>query len=406
MKKVILLSALLLLFAFKCFGQSDFRKGFVITSNYDTLYGFVNYKESLRANKVCNFKKLLDQPVVTYEPNQLVGYGFENDKFFVSREIRFKEVKSRVFLEVLVGGIVNLFEYDQKYWVEKDTSGILPLTNETTEIYLEGRRVFRNSNQHIATLNILLFDCAEVRTKLQKIEITERSLTDLIKAYNICKGASLKIYKEKKPWIRTGFGIAGGLTLSKIDFVAQVSGYDHLLGKFESTGSPTMGVTLDIQSPRISERFSFTGNVLYTPTSFYRFFENSSPTTRNYITIKLHQVELPIGFRYTFPAKNITPFLNLGVVNTQHIKFNSIWTQEVLVNGVVITNEGEALIIKKWQLGFWGGIGATKTLTPKLNASFELRYTMTNGISPFYVGSGELRSGISTFQFLLAIKKK
>jgi len=404
MKRLVLPSLLLLLVITKGFSQADFRKGFIIKSPNDTLRGYVNFKEGTRVFKECDFRLGQEQTTATYGPDQIVGYGFDNDKFFISREVKFQETTETVFLEVLVDGFARLYKHDKKFFIEKDTSGLLPLINEVKETYVNDRRVLKNTNEFVATLNMYLFDCVEARPQLQKIRLLERPLTELVKDYNVCKGGTAKIYKEKKPWSKANFGIVGGLTLSTLDFTSEspLDLFDHLTGTFENTTSPTIGLSFDVTSPRITERFSLTGNILYTSSSFYKFSEKPTPQTRDYVTLKATQLQVPLGFKYTFPIKKISPFIQFGAIYVIQTKSSSTWVREVLNGNIVTTTEGEALEISKNQLGFWGGIGLIRPTFKKFDTSFEFRYSMTNGLSPYL----QLQSRIVNFQFLLSIRTK
>lgn len=402
-RKIITLLILILAHSLSGFGQTDFRKGFIIKSPNDTLRGYLNFREGTKVFKECDFRLDLQQAITTYGPDQIVGYGFDNDRFFISREVKLQEKTETVFLEVLVEGLARLYKHDQKYFIEKDTSGLLPLINEVKETYINERRVFKNTNQHIATLNMLLFDCAEVRSELQKIRLLERPLTELVKDYNVCKGGTAKIYKEKKPWSKATFGIAGGFNISNVSFNPRF-GHDHLLnGTFERSKSLTVGFAFDILSPRVTERFSLTGNILYSVNSFYKFSESPMHGIRDYVTLNVNQLQLPLGFKYTFPVKKVSPFLQLGSTYIVHTKSSSTWIREVFGGNVVTTTEDEALEISKYQLGFWGGIGLTKPISKKIDTSFELRYLVTNGPSELFK---QLPSRMKSLQFLIAIKIK
>ena len=198
MKRLILLLITICIAEFS-FSQTDYRKGYVITNARDTLFGLVDYREKAKAYKSCDFKISKDQNAITYEPNSIVGYGFENDKFFQSREISIKNQPSQVvFLEVIVRGLVSLYKFEDTYFIEKGNDGLQQLINETNEVYVEGKRVLKNTNQHVGTINMLVFDCAEIRERVQKIKLDERVLTNLIEDYNRCKGEPGITFKAKQ----------------------------------------------------------------------------------------------------------------------------------------------------------------------------------------------------------------
>ena len=200
--------------------------------------------------------------------------------------------------------------------------------------------------------------------------------------------------------------MTGGLNISQLNFNAN-PGYEHLAGDFEVSKSPIIGVSLDMLSPRLSERISFHGNLLYLTSKYYNYtlYNNSSAVERNYVTIELQQLKIPIGIRYTFPKREFTPYFNAGISSTIHLSSNSNWVQEVESNSVVDTNENEALAIKNKQFGLWGGCGVIKSVNNKLNVFLELRYEQTDGIAPFSVTQG-LNSKISNFQILIGIRTK
>src|SRR5687767_4452967 len=90
------------------FSQSDFRKGYIITSTRDTLFGLVDYKEGSKPYKSCTFKKTEDQSPTNYEPTEISGYGFVEGKYFESKEISEEnQTKKVVFIEVKVKGVVS-----------------------------------------------------------------------------------------------------------------------------------------------------------------------------------------------------------------------------------------------------------------------------------------------------------
>jgi len=408
MKRLILLIILICIAEFS-FSQTDFKKGYVITNDKDTLIGLVDFREKAKAYKSCDFKLSKGKNVITYEPENVFGYGFENDKFFQSRKITINNQPSQiVFLEVIVRGLVSLYKFEDTYFIEKGDAGLQQLINETKEVFVGKKTGLKNTNQHIGTINMVVFDCAEIRERVQKVRIVEKELTILIEDYNRCKGEPSITFKAKKPWTKVIVGMTGGLNISQLNFKAN-PGYEHLVGNFEVSKSPMIGVSLDILSPRLSERISFHGDLHYLTSKYYNYtlFNSSSSVETNYVTIELQQLKVPIGFRYTFPKRNFTPYFNIGISSTIHLSSNSNWIQEVeLKNNVVITNVSEALVMKNSQLGLWGGCGVLKAINDKLNAFIELRYEQTDGITPFSVDSQGLYSKISNIQIFIGIRTK
>jgi len=403
MKGLILLIGAICLAEFS-FSQTDYRKGYVITNARDTLVGLVDFREGAKAYKYCDYKSSKTQNAVSYEPTDIIGYGFENDKIFQSKEITIKDQSPKVvFLEVIVRGLVSLYKFENTFFIEKNNTGLQQLPIEIKEILVAGKRVRTNTNKHVRTLNMLLFDCAELREKVQKAKLNENALSNLIEDYNRCKGELSITFKAKKPWTKAILGVTGGVNVSRLNFDA-FPGYEHLAGVFEISKSPIIGISFDFLSPRLSERISFHGDVLYLSSKYYNNSLFNTPTIiRNYVTIELQQLKVPIGIRYTFPKRNFTPYFKIGISSTIHLNSSSNWIQEVELNNVVDTYINDAPAITENQLGlFWGGFGILKSIHSKINAFAELRYEQTKGISQRTIEQYR----ISNFQILIGIRTK
>ena len=75
-----LLSLVLLFFVIyqNTFAQRDFREGYIVTNEGDSISGWINYKERQKSNEFCAFKKNKTDIVKNYTPDQIKGYRFTN----------------------------------------------------------------------------------------------------------------------------------------------------------------------------------------------------------------------------------------------------------------------------------------------------------------------------------------
>ena len=408
MKKFILAGLLLLAYNL-CFSQTDFKPGYVITQSGDSLAGLVDYREGARSFRSCDFRQSVSQETHTYKPGELLAYGFLDGQRFETKTITLPDsTMHTVFLEALIRGQVSLYKFEQYYWVEKNAV-LNVLLDEVREVYINDVRYVKHTNQHVGTLSTLMFDCAEMRLTVQQAQLNERNLTKLVEDYNRCVGSSTIIYKEKKPWIKPVVGVVAGMTISQIKFFTDMNDFKHLTGSFEPSRNFTVGLSFDILSPRLFERFSFYSEILYMHTAYYHYQEVPSDfsTNRNYITIDLKQLKIPFGARYTFPERKLTPMISAGISGTIHVKQSSTWVQEQEFTTVVQTYTGEALAeMKRNQFGLWGSLGVQYSINEKLGASLELRYEQTNGIVPFTVDTADLDSRISNFYILAGFRLK
>ena len=389
------------------YSQVDFRKGFVVTPAHDTIHGLIKYREGAKAFVSCIFKASRKLQATTYGPNDIASYGFIDDKVFQSREVTLKDQPPAVvFLEVLVRGRVTLYRFEDVFLVEKERAGLQQLVNKSKIIDVNGSKAIRYSNEHFTVLNPLLFDCAETRPMVPEVHLTQRDLTKLIEKYNHCVGASTITFKDAKPWARAYASLMVGPSFSDVKFDYH-SSYEHLSGTFYTSKSPVVGITGELLSPRISERLSFHLSVLYSSPTYKGFtlLQYVGGNYRHFVTIKLSELKVPFGFRYTFPMEAITPYVNAGISSTFHLSTSSYWIKEWEYNGIVDTAESEAVAITENQRGVWAGAGVLRSISEKLFVFGELRYERTTGIAETVIDNvAKLKSNISNFQIVLGIR--
>jgi hypothetical protein len=392
------------------YSQGDFRKGFIITHDKDTVYGLVAFREGTRAYHECVFKRSADQQSTTYAPLDISGYGFINDKVFESRDVALRgQAPTTAFLEVLVKGLVTLYRVDDAYLVQEEDGELQQLIDELYRDVVKGRTVLRHSNEHIKVLNPLLFDCVETRELVQKAKMTQRSLTKLIERYNECVDAPAVTPKEAKPWFKVRPAIAGGVLLSNLEFDEHPY-YDHLSGTFERATMPFFGLSGDFLSPRISERFSVNIAAFFSAAKYngYTNIYYLGATIEHWVDIDLPQIKVPMGFRYTFPAGGVMPYINAGISSSFHLDRKSHWLERWEYNGTVTIDEkDEALKIKASQTGWWGGVGIQKPIGDKFVLFGEVRYERTDGIAEsFLQAEPRFGSTISNVRFVIGVNLK
>lgn len=411
MKKLILLTFITFTLFQNIYSQTDFRKGYIISNENDTISGLIDYREGIKKYKICDFKSSEDQNVINYTPSQIKGYRYLNDKYFTSKEItKDDNSKEKVFFEVLVKGKATLYKYNSAFYIEKNDEKFHKLTNELQLINQDGKEFYKYSNRHIAVLSYLLSDCPSLKGKINIVKNSEKDLSKLIELYNECVGEPSISFKEKKPWFKAHFGLSLGINSSKINFISSYREADHLTADFNRANSIMPSLYVDFLSPRVHERIALHLGVNYL-TSTYKSFstiESTFVTKRNEVTIDLKQLKIPLGFRYTFPERTITPYFNLGASYTINLESSALWVLESERNKVVNFFESEALVIGDSQIGFWGGIGVNKSILNNLNGFVEIRYEYAKSSfetigEDYYDGSWIIDYNLTNFQLLIGL---
>lgn len=397
-------------FANTCFSQENFKKGYIIRQGGNTLSGLVDYREGFRSYRICQFKSLPDQSIATYTPDDIMGYGLTNGRAFQTREIKdAARNKSVVFLDVKVVGLISLYKHEGSLFVQKAGDSLQRISNDKTEKLMNGKLVARSSNQHIAVLSTLLFDCVSLRERTQNVSFIERNITALLEDYNVCRGAENVTLNATKPWAKVMIGLTAGLHLSTLEVKQLTHKYVHLAGKYEMTRTPMIGVSFDVLAPRLSERLSFHGAVLYLRPTYKldKVLQYSLSKHSNQVEINTNQLKFPVGFRYTFPGEKVAPYLNFGISTTINFASSSTWHQHIKYTTTVEESHNtDVWPTRTNQMGYWGGAGIVVSINQKLGAFLEIRYEQNQTFSNARAMAAGLWSEMKNVQLIAGIRRK
>lgn len=379
--------------------QTDYRNGYIVTNDNDTVQGQLNYK-GVRLYESIDFRQEANKPPERLGPEDIKGYGFSDDKVFRSYDLYLtkSEIK-RSFLEVLVHGGVSLFKHKKSFYISKQSDSLFHLTNESKETYIEGEKYFKKSNQYISVLNMLLFDCIDLRSKIAAARLMEVSLTKLVEAYNQCTGHYSISFKSKKRWLSVKPGLIAGLNISNIDFKPRFPSFSYLSNASGMYKFAIFGLAINISAPRLNERVSFDGGVTYNELHLTAQSEILGRFVSTYhdFTLKMEQIRIPTGIKYLFPNKKITPYLIVGLTQIINLNRQALTLQQNEIRNTVNTTKIEPFSIPGHQASFHGAVGIQKTLLPKLDTFLQLRIEKNTGITE----SDGVESNVLNFQILL-----
>lgn len=212
--------------------KNDFREGYIISLKGDTTKGFLLTQISTNASKKCIFKLSADSEYKTYEPNEISGYRYLNDKYYVSKEISIDSLtKKLVFMEFLIKGMASVYYYvdnEEHYFIE-NSNGLFELT--------EKQRMYENEGHNYAIpsrakgkLLYMLKDCPDINNEIQNTRLTHKSLIKLTKNYHekVCDSESCIVYEKNNTSPKLKLGMLVGASTSKYNFGGQlVSNYGN-----------------------------------------------------------------------------------------------------------------------------------------------------------------------------------
>lgn len=367
------------------FGQVDFRPGFIITLENDSIHGFISYKENGQNEPVCYFKPALEGKITPYSPNAIQGFRFQEDKYMASMQLPLTKdsLSEPVFAEILVKGKMQLIKHNLAFYAAKDGK-LYKLEQEEVPTYLNGKRAVKIKKPYLGILSYLMqADCATLRSQITKTNLNEKHLVKLFEAYNGCVGIESQSYAESKSWGEFKLGGIAGIQFSRLSF-EPTQGYSegNYPGNPNSKIIPVFGLTYTYSSPRLNERFAIAGHLLFSMVNYeaVNVIDQDVRTIKNDYSIELSQLKLPLGIRYNLPTKFLQPYLTAGLSYTFHLKTASHWEQERNFMGI-ITQEEANFELKKSQFGPFLALGLQANRQKGGQYFLEVYVEKTNGIT-------------------------
>lgn len=356
------------------FSQGDFRPGFVIMSNGDSVAGYVDYRMDKKHWKNCYFRPSKKESTQRYSPQQVSDYGISSDKRY--RSISLAEDSApgeKVFVEVIVKGTLSLYRYKNIFYIDKD--GKVTKLPERTKTLVEigGKKAYKTDRTYIGLLNVAMADCKLVA---DNTNYKERDLTNIVQNYNRCHDQEGQVYKEKKPFTKFAFQAFGGVDLSSL----------HLenveTSSFEQSNSPIFGIGVDISSPRLNDKIFFSFELDYLKKAYQGSSRQQTEHSMLYYDydIDVSFLKIPIGFRYNFLKEAQTPYVRIGISEYVGLKSSVELVQEQEQNGVVETQVTNYELESRSQTGFWLGVGFSRNVWKGKKFFVEFRYERAKGL--------------------------
>jgi hypothetical protein len=282
--KRLLFSGFLFISGIIC-AQTDFRPGFIITNDQDTVYGNVDYRGDELMGTLCRFRT--DGKTITeYYPGDIEAYGFVEGKFYVARLLETK----KAFLEYLISGQADIFylrdETGDHYYIEKSGMPLAEIPYKEEMRYVNSTPYLYASKTHIGLLSLYMQDAPDFQSEIANIGKPEhKNLIKLAEDYHkvVCKDKACIVYEKKMPLL--------SWTIEPFWGLIKYAGIDDLFNE--------IGCYTSIASPRNNEKIS-----VKTGVGYHRIKGDS---------VNLDIFKMPLQLQYIYPGKRLQPRIGLGV---------------------------------------------------------------------------------------------
>jgi len=342
---------LLLLFFFcipDLIAQTDFRPGYVITNENDTLKGMIDYRGDSRNSQICVYKENETSASKEYLPGKIKGYRFLESKYYVSKNILVEGVKKDLFLEFLVNGIANLYYYREfndnpHYFIEKRDGQLFELKN--TEGLIEKNFVHysHEKKEYIGLLKYAFADCPQLFETIDNTTLDTKSLVNITKKYHnyVCNDEKCIIYEKRLPVIKLRFAPYLSMNATSFNFInSNHLNYYYQEVKYQITSYPSIGIRMNTSLPQTSEKLSFQVSAEIGRNYIYG---NGNYPENTFNEFHLHNTFLTGkgGFKYTYPTGKLRPTMMIGANMIMLLDKEGKRMQDANYNGTIYASEYE-----------------------------------------------------------------
>ena len=368
--------------------QSDFRDGYIIGNDNDTIYGLLDYKGNKANAKKCIYRKDINSLDQIFTPEEIKGYRFADSKYYVSKSFKTGKETKQLFLEYLINGIVDIYYYrddnGEHYLVDMGHDELYELKNEEKEVIIDNTRYITKSNAYIGILKALFRESPSISKRVENIALDHKSLIKVAHDYHyeVCTDQECIIYEKKLPEIRNTFGVVVGLNGL---LISQINEYPEDLyyltnSQFGFKIYPSIGLYYKVNMPFINERIYFQYEGTYsrlhvkTSNSFIEPIYNMNYL--NDISVTQNAFNNLGYIKYEFPKGKIRPAFHLGAFVNYFFKTNFNRNLEVKFSwgDTYFTSQSKDSPFMKLDFGVNVGIGLSTNYLNDKELLLDFRY--------------------------------
>lgn len=269
--------------------QSDFRPGFIVTNEGDTVNGKIDYRGDLLLGRLCRFTQADESEIKEFSPAEVSAFRFADSRYFVSTEIEVAEFKGKVFLEFLIQGKMDVYYYrgekEDHYLVRKEGGELAELPYEEKVKHVKGTPHSYKSSKHKGVLKYTMSDAPALHTRIDKLkEPAHENLITLARDYHkeVAAEEDYMIFRKKLPLV--------SISLEPVYGFIKYKNGNNLLTE--------AGAHVYIWMPRKNEKLYFRTGYLY-----HKYTANRKEYSVN---------KLPLQLQYLYPKTRLQPRLNFG----------------------------------------------------------------------------------------------
>lgn len=321
--------------------QRDFRSGYIITLQNDTVHGFILHTGVKKVSNECVFKKEETGSIVKYRPFDITGFRFDEGKYYISKELPLREGTKTFFTEYLIRGKANIYycwDNDDHYFIEIEEGKLYELTEPVRIIESETDLPYYAPLLYKPKLKALMKDAKNIDKEINNTNLTHSSLIKLSKEYHeeVCNSEQCIVFERTLKKLKFNYGFDASTALSKLyfgndlesNFSTIISAGAHISLSPILFSDEKLNLQLDVVFQKYLGNYSLVSKtdgytyVIYNDINYYINKEENRQIFTNYYKVKKLDVDMnivaikfPLSFNYTFLISRLRPYVGIGFSN-------------------------------------------------------------------------------------------
>lgn len=248
--------------------QDNFRSGYIITNENDTVFGMIDFRTAEQNAQGCCFRADASGQVQRYEPGGIYAYRFLDDgKFYVTRTVTINKTTRTLFLEYLVKGVISLYYYRaplaQYYFFEDENGRLIEVPDKERAVKIDRVPGIKKDRRYVGIMTLLFGKSEKIKQQLPKLRLSRESLSKITKEYHYetCQLGEECIefeFKQDSRFLHVDFSLSAGVRAHSFSSKA-VGDYRTSQGVVSGNVKnvfPSIAVQTDWFIPRLSKNAS------------------------------------------------------------------------------------------------------------------------------------------------------
>ncbi len=366
------------------FAQSDFKAGYVVLLQGDTVSGFLDDRGDVRNAQRATFRASADAEKKSYLPTDITSYQV-GSRIYRAAQVIDQGQPQAVFLELINDGNLRLLYWkDSKdkdhLYVQKAEAEPQELTNEKKKVKQNGKAYIFYARAYVNTLNALTADCGGPATESLRYNL--KAIASYVGAYNTCKGG--EAYSSAKPAVKASItkSVYAGLNHSEVVTAGNA--------KFSETNSRTglnAGIGFHVNFPNRKFHFDLLAE----------YNRKGAEAEKERINFDLHYLNVSPGIGYVYPKGRLKPMLGAGFVagyllNSKASAYTRTSYEKQIRLFDSMTDNSEVA----YEVGYEGRAGVKYALANDLQLLLKIRFART--LVPFSFRSSTYHNHVFSLQ--------